>query len=832
MAMAASVHVASLSFCRLECDHSELFQPEYKRSNRTKGLKILRCFPHCCPNHIERSYCGSSLHVIVQTEGDAAEGGAPLSRARLADSVFLFARFECSAEPGLQLGDLVASADMVRETQSEDNPEGRWIPGVKERASTLSSAMKSVAQAVGDHTLVYQLNGKVYSRWYYDWESGANKAQRLMRHVLKAYVFERCGPADAAGEPREKQPSMLRVIGIVSSPEFTVISYRRAPMEAGQPMMPAPASASGGLPAGPAPAIYRDSPSVRDQEELLRRQAYGDYLHRGGMDGIKRPLPGDARWPPGARGLPHDVDAKRRRHASPGPPDGGALPRRRYAPAPTLRNASPAELFENRVLWEHANAHMVTVSKNLALVFWFIQWTPLDYYALFVDELIHLINHQLLEPLVSSSGGHVEKHNCFSRVLLVAAQFARPLRAPLSAELESLVRVMAHTALWFFSSDMRWRMHAFLHRCNIASGAGSLITDKARLRAAFLELVQDLEEQLNRHVFAATPFGSLANVAEEIIAAVYTHELYHPKRATVRQILGEHGFVGWRPFVAQMRDSFIALSTLKHRQPSPSPSLAFPRANPFERLWNGEWILDLEETAWKQVEPPATPPPSAMDSFSLFSVLDIVTQMTSIRLGLHMDERRLRIESHAPFFFVPAGMTPPTAAAAGSGAASAATHQAGATPRQYGGSGMSLVLDGKSRVFRCFPNGWSTAMSDGALGDYAGSLRLETPERLVLYVETFRWSRTAANRSYHLRLRAECWSHQRMFINGEILETNLATTFSDDELHYMSELKINAKLKAVNKMHVRQHPPQRPPNAGHHIAWRRLGSFRMVYKRK
>ncbi|GLE02446.1 hypothetical protein PINS_up011284 [Pythium insidiosum] len=125
-------------------------------------------------------------------------------------------------------------------------------------------------------------------------------------------------------------------------------------------------------------------------------------------------------------------------------------------------------------------------------------------------------------------------------------------------------------------------------------------------------------------------------------------------------------------------------------------------------------------------------------------------------------------------------------------------------------------------------------MSDGSLGDYAGSLRLETPERLVLYIETFRWSRAAASRSYHLRLRAECWSHQRMFVNGEILETNLATAFSDDELQYMSELKINAKLKAVNKMHVRQHapPPQPPPSAGHHIAWRRLGSFRMVYKRK
>ncbi|KAL4140280.1 hypothetical protein PRNP1_014565 [Phytophthora ramorum] len=35
------------------------------KSNRTKGLKILRCFPHCCPEHIDRGYCGTSLSAPV-----------------------------------------------------------------------------------------------------------------------------------------------------------------------------------------------------------------------------------------------------------------------------------------------------------------------------------------------------------------------------------------------------------------------------------------------------------------------------------------------------------------------------------------------------------------------------------------------------------------------------------------------------------------------------------------------------------------------------------------------------------------------------------------------
>ncbi|CAH0516344.1 unnamed protein product [Peronospora belbahrii] len=53
-------------FERRGCFHPALFQSKYKRTNRTKKTKILRCFPHCCPEHLNRSYCGSALYVSVQ----------------------------------------------------------------------------------------------------------------------------------------------------------------------------------------------------------------------------------------------------------------------------------------------------------------------------------------------------------------------------------------------------------------------------------------------------------------------------------------------------------------------------------------------------------------------------------------------------------------------------------------------------------------------------------------------------------------------------------------------------------------------------------------------
>ncbi|KAH7462527.1 uncharacterized protein KRP23_13547 [Phytophthora ramorum] len=59
------LEVATASFFHRHCNQQQqLFRSQYKRSNRTKGLKILRCFPHCCPEHIDRGYCGTSLSFL------------------------------------------------------------------------------------------------------------------------------------------------------------------------------------------------------------------------------------------------------------------------------------------------------------------------------------------------------------------------------------------------------------------------------------------------------------------------------------------------------------------------------------------------------------------------------------------------------------------------------------------------------------------------------------------------------------------------------------------------------------------------------------------------
>ncbi|EEY66718.1 uncharacterized protein PITG_17270 [Phytophthora infestans T30-4] len=158
------LRVAACSYFCLECGHEQLFHSEYKR-NRTRGLKILRCFPHCCPEHIDRSYCGSSLSLLA-----------------------VFARFEAVNDVSLRPGECVEVDKIQEGVQPEPNLDGQWIAGVLDRPSGLVVTIRGSDTALDEEKpVVFHLNSKAFPRWYYDWESGANKAQRLMKHSLKTY---------------------------------------------------------------------------------------------------------------------------------------------------------------------------------------------------------------------------------------------------------------------------------------------------------------------------------------------------------------------------------------------------------------------------------------------------------------------------------------------------------------------------------------------------------------------------------------------------------------------------------------------------------------------
>ncbi|KAE8987273.1 hypothetical protein PF005_g20867 [Phytophthora fragariae] len=181
--MAVSVHVASCSFLRLSCrsDH-ELFAPSYVRSNKKRSSKLLRCFPHCCPDHAPRSYCGCSLHVLVTFEsaGDAAA-------ADRNEDFVVCARFESTATgASSRAGDIVSAMqrdDIVTLPSSVLLPPGDsesdWVRAEK--------AGDSHQQEFPKNTILYVLNNHRSPQWYYGYDSGSTKTQREMKHVLAVH---------------------------------------------------------------------------------------------------------------------------------------------------------------------------------------------------------------------------------------------------------------------------------------------------------------------------------------------------------------------------------------------------------------------------------------------------------------------------------------------------------------------------------------------------------------------------------------------------------------------------------------------------------------------
>ncbi|KAG6610766.1 uncharacterized protein IUM83_08322 [Phytophthora cinnamomi] len=783
------LQVAAGSFFRLECDHAQLFHAEYKRSNRTKGLKILRCFPHCCPEHIDRSYCGSSLSVRVRL-AERPAGSAPPEPAP-SEVLSVFARFEAVSDVSLRTGECVEVDKIQHGVQTETNLDGQWIAGVLDRPSAMVTAIRAAdidaSSSSSSEPLVFHLNSKAFSRWYYDWESGANKAQRLMKHVLKAYVVERVAvdmdDNFTTISSREAFTQLYRVLHVVTSPEFTVISYRRAPLEGVHVASPQ---------FGKAPVLQQ---VARGNHPLSQRGLSPRSSFRNDRrDMVYSPSParsasvvpiardnGVTEWTPrdlNRRMELNEVEAKRRR---------------RVAPRTDSEAVHP---LEDKLFWEHANAKSVALSKNLALVYEFIRWTPLAHYAPFVDELVNLVQQKLLEP-ISTGSFKSEKMNCFAQFLVDHTRVEEePLIPAASHEFETLVRVASQAALWLFSRETRRWLRTFFRQY------AACVLNKKDLRACYLQFLHDLEEHLNTEVFTTTTLGNLDNVAEEVIAAVYSFDYFHDRRPVVRRILGGQSFAGWNMFVAQMRDSFIGSTSLPRGLCGPENNatfaMAYPPHNAIERSWNGEWFLDMEDSRWDSGV--ASPSEGKNDQdVSFFSIVALISQIVHLEVAINIQESSLRVRS-----------------------------MRGLAGRL---DCMHVVLDGKDRVFRLFPNGIASSAGEGSCGDYVGEIRVEKPGRLFVFLETFAWATAEVDQSYHVRTRIEYLEGDRLSIDGDILATTRSTSFTAEEMPYVAEMSLRTKRKSVGKANARRYHASGASRDGPVAAWRGHNKFHLSYRK-
>lgn len=683
---------------------------------------------------------------------------------------------------------------------------------------------------------MFHLNAKAFSRWYYDWESGANKAQRLMKHVLKAYVMERCAVdaddnfTDAASKTARTQ--LYRVSGVITSPEFTVISYRRAPTDVNSGVLnPNPSTPN----AFPPHSHHHHSQHYHSSMDAPRYYQHGrEYQSESPYYGQVPPRDAmDQRqysWASAAiddgpssfkrmRGREEEAyGAGPEKKEWPGPPPG---------PPPASGAPSSAPVF----------AAAAVTSKNMALLLSFLQWAPLPVYSPFAEDLNQLMHHKLVSLVGGStamknaddSATRVPnvRTNCFSRAILEQAATGTSTSTSgstsassggnVSYDIETLLRIMAQTALWLFSRETRAWLRSFLAHHSHA------VLNKRNLRSAYFLFLRELEQLLNAQVFAATPLESLNSAAEEVIATVYSLERFHDKRPSVRRILSAQGFFGWSMFVAQMRETFISgergrkISRAAARDSSFIPPVLssipllaqYPPQCVIEECWNGEWVLEADEASWRPANVAPPTPPSSTDT-SLWRVLALMTQLSRVQAVLGIRDRLLCLRSTE-------------------GIASRA-------------DSAQFILDGRERVLPIFLDGISTFASclgesgdAGCDGDYIGTVQSEGENRLVVYLQLFRWSLADGERSYYTRLRLECWRDQRLYVNGEVLETSVPSAFSSEERAVMAEMRLRGKRKAIGKAHARYlrseaaNATASPAGVSTSSPWRELGKFRLSY---
>ncbi|OWZ05353.1 hypothetical protein PHMEG_00022573, partial [Phytophthora megakarya] len=224
------VRVVSCRFLRLSCsdDDHPLFRRYYARSNRERGVKLLRCFPHCCPEHVQRCYCGTSVHVQVTFATElppAAQANlvicarfepsriVPLWPNKLTDpSTSAYGHGSNLEERKIQPGEVVSLPESVMYPKNRQPKQSVWVTADRE----------GEAKQTTKNATLYVLNNHRFPKWLYSYDSSVTRTQREMTHHLVVYVFQLTGS--------RSQPGMIEVTVLArhESPGFTLISYRRS----------------------------------------------------------------------------------------------------------------------------------------------------------------------------------------------------------------------------------------------------------------------------------------------------------------------------------------------------------------------------------------------------------------------------------------------------------------------------------------------------------------------------------------------------------------------------------------------------------------------------
>ncbi|TDH69498.1 hypothetical protein CCR75_002251 [Bremia lactucae] len=631
------MNIVTCQFEKCGCRHSALFLTEYKRpkkasfdvknllrTNRNKKTKILRCFPHCCPEHLNRSYCGSSLCVRVKL-ANAEQFGTPqqttptVVESTDSASLLVYAHFEEAQARYLAVGDLIDCNNVQRSIQTEQTPKGSWIEGILE------------LDEANDTDSVFRINPS--ARWYYEWESAATKAQRFTKHALRVYIFQRV-------------ESQLRVVCNISSPEFMVVSYRRATIE-----------------------VHAE----REALEAFRIEAIALQNIRSKADEQSN----------------------------------GNITASLRCKYPPLQVPDRREMvWQNRMLWEGKHSDIMTSSKQLAILYYFVQFLNASSYGVSLQQLSETCRAQVVDNVALS--GNLWEKDIMGGIASLSWTFLEPRqggkkelqrhrkndeKADVDNEnLRNLISICSGLAGWL-TLDIA---NLTLYQRVFQSYSISLL-EKSKVRAGYVEIIRLMCELIDCFVDWSeeqngSSSASLPCLCEDIMAAVFQYSHLKPLRPVLMAVLLSNRMFGMHEFVAQLRAQYL----IQQRYTVPRRCVeAWQNENQMS-VFDGLWVFDGNKS---QITPISK---TRAAEYSLGSILAFLRELAQINI-CPLNSQSLEIRSNWNI-------------------CSAQIEKRKSSTRSQ--SGLILVLDNRQRIYGNLPSGISSAISLGGhqYGDYCGKL--------------------------------------------------------------------------------------------------------------
>ncbi|KAL3656231.1 hypothetical protein V7S43_018932 [Phytophthora oleae] len=460
--------------------------------------------------------------------------------------------------------------------QTEQTPKGTWIEGAV------------VSDSVADHSSLFQINPG--ARWYYEWESAATKAQRFTKHALRVYIFQRV-------------QAQLRVVGLVSSSEFMVVSYRRAPSE------------------------------VRAEREALEALR--------AVVSVQQVIPAET---------------------APQSSDRIAATFERKSPLPGVRRVTGREelLWQNRKLWECQQQDAMTSSKQLAILYYFLGHVNASSHGSSLEQLGGVFRDQVARSrsVAVKAWGDVSEPLSWT--------FLEPL-SQLKSETDSLnngremekddrdvlsrlVQICSSLAGWLALDSANLE----IYRRFLRSYSAALL-DKNRVRAGYAEAVTLMNKLVDRFTGwsedpSASSSTSLSLLSEEIMTVVFKYDHLKPLRRVLLDLLSSNRMLGMHEFVAQLRAQYL----LQHAYTMPSRhTLAWTNGTQVS-AFDGAWAFNGRRSLVTPIQG------SSASDVSLSCLLAFMRELARINIR-PVDSQSLEIYSDFNICSVAAGKPNPNA---------------------------------------------------------------------------------------------------------------------------------------------------------------------------